>query len=606
MTRTVPRETATTTRPVTGGHLVARALKAEGIEAIFTLCGGHVMDVYDGCVDASIRIIDVRHEQAAGHAADAWARLTGVPGCAVVTAGPGVTDTVTAVANAWRAQTPMLVIGGQGPLIQAHMGSLQELDHVGMMRPITKFATTVFHTERIPEILGMAFRNACSGRPGPVFVEVPADVLFAGVDESAVVDPGKYRSTGRVTGDVKQIEEAARLLAGAERPVILAGSQVWHCRGAAALQALAEAGRIPVYLNGSARGSLPPGHPLLFVRSRREALGKGDVILVLGTPFDFRLGYGKRLAPDAKIIQVDLDTSELGHNRGIDVGITGDSAVVLDQLTAALGKTAPEKTRAWLEQLRTAEQKALEKELPLLNSNAVPIHPLRLAKEINDFLTEDSIFIGDGGDVVTISASVIQTRRPGQWLDPGPLGTLGVGMPFAIAAKVAFPKKEAFILFGDGAFGLNGFEFDTAVRFNLPVVSVVGNNAAWNQIRYGQISTLRRGPRRHRQPAGPDALRSRRGGAGGIWRTRHGTRADPAGPGARPGFGEAGVCQRDDRSQRLQQRHHEPDDVQIKPLAASRNNGECGVTNYLRPPAFTSTVFSCKYAAACSGGTGLM
>ena len=487
MSTAVQRETTTSAKTVTGGHLVARALKAEGIEAIFTLCGGHIIDIYDGCTDVGIRIIDVRHEQAAGHAADAWTRLTGIPGCAVVTAGPGVTDVVTAVANAWRAQTPMLVLGGQGPLQQAHMGALQELDHVGLMRPITKFATTIYQTQRIPEILGMAFRQAYSGRPGPVFVEIPADVLFAPVAESAVVDPGQYRSPGKVHGDVRLVEEAARLLAQAERPAVLAGSQVWLCRGVAELQAFAEAASLPVYLNGSARGALPPGHPLLLVRSRREALARADVILVIGTPFDFRLGYGKRLAADARVIQVDLDYGELGHNRGVDVGITGDAAAVLGQLNAALGKVSPGRTRAWLEQLRTAEKKALEADLPLMNSDAVPIHPLRLAKEINDFLTEDSIFIGDGGDVVTISASVIQTRRPGQWLDPGPLGTLGVGMPFAIAAKVAHPHKEAFVLFGDGAFGLNGFEFDTALRFNLPVVTVVGNNAAWNQIRYGQI-----------------------------------------------------------------------------------------------------------------------
>ena len=488
MSTIVQSKPAAAAKTVTGGHLVARALKAEGIEAVFTLCGGHIIDIYDGCVDAGIRLVDVRHEQAAGHAADAWTRLTGVPGCAVVTAGPGVTDTVTAVANAWRAQTPMLVIGGQGPLRQAHMGSLQELDHVGLMRPITKFTTTVYHTERIPDMLSTAFRQAYSGRPGPSFVGIPADVLFASVDETAAIDPGKYRSPGKVHGDVRLVEEAARLLAGAARPAVLAGSQVWHCRGTAALQTFAEAGSFPIYLNGSARGALPPGHPLLLVRSRREALARADVILVIGTPFDFRLGYGQRLAADAKVIQVDLDSGEIGHNRGIDVGITGDAAAVLGQLTAALGKVAPARVQPWLEHLRGTEQKALAKDLPLMNSDAVPIHPLRLAKEINDFLTEDSIFIGDGGDVVTISASVVQTRRPGQWLDPGPLGTLGVGMPFAIAAKVAFPKKEAFVLFGDGAFGLNGFEFDTALRFSLPVVSVVGNNAAWNQIRYGQIA----------------------------------------------------------------------------------------------------------------------
>lgn len=493
MTTTIPREALAPSRTLTGGHLVAQALKAEGIEAIFTLCGGHIMDVYDGCASAGIRIVDVRHEQAAAHAADAWTRLTGVPGCAVVTAGPGITDVVTAVANAWRAQTPMLVIGGQGPLVQAHMGALQELDHVGIMKPITKFATTVYHTERIPEIISTAFRQAYSGRPGPVFVEIPVDVLFGAVEEKAVVPVGRYRVSSVMQGDPREVERAAQLLERAERPAVLAGSQVWHCRGAAALAACAARQGLPVYLNGSARGLLPPGHPHLFNRSRREALARADVIVVLGTPFDFRLGYGRRLAADAKIIQVDLDYGELGHNRGIDVGLVGSAAAVLEQLTAACSAKG-DRHRAWLDQLRAAEQKALDKDLPLMNSDKSPIHPLRLAKEINDFIGENTIFIGDGGDVVTFSASVIQTHQPGQWLDPGPLGTLGVGMPFALAAKVAFPSKEAFILFGDGAFGLNGFEFDTAVRFNLPVVSVVGNNAAWNQIRYGQLS--RYGPAR--------------------------------------------------------------------------------------------------------------
>ena len=486
-TAAAPKPTSPT-RTVTGGHLVARALKAEGVEAIFTLCGGHIIDIYDGCTDAGIKIIDVRHEQAAAHAADAWTRLTGVPGCAVVTAGPGTTDTVTAVANAWRAQVPMLLIGGQGALKQAHMGSLQELDHVGLMKPITKFAATVYHPERIPEKIGMAFRQAYNGRPGPVFLEIPRDVLDAAVDEAAVVDPGNYRSHGKTYGDAKLVEQASRLLAAAGRPAVLAGSQVWQCRGVAELKAFVEAAQAPVYLNGAARGALPAKHPYLFNRSRREALARADVILVIGTPFDFRLGYGKRLAPDAKVIQVDLDYGELGHNRGVDLGLTGDAAAVLSQLTAALGGARPAARGPWLDNLRAAEQKALEKDLPLLNSEKVPIHPLRLAKEINDFLTDDTIFIGDGGDVVTISAGVIQPRQPGHWLDPGPLGTLGVGLPFALAAKVALPHKEALVLFGDGAFGFNGFEYDTALRFGLPVLGVVGNNAAWNQIRYGQIA----------------------------------------------------------------------------------------------------------------------
>ncbi|MGQ4808326.1 Acetolactate synthase large subunit IlvG [Candidatus Entotheonellaceae bacterium PAL068K] len=472
---------------ISGGHLVARALKAEGIEAIFTLCGGHIIDIYDGCLDEGIRIIDVRHEQAAAHAADAWARVTGKPGVAVVTAGPGTTDTVTGVANAFRAQTPMLVIGGQGASTQIHMGSLQELDHVSIMKPITKFAASVPHTQRLPELISMAFREAYNGRPGPSFLEIPRDVLDTQVDLSSVRFPQNYRSPHRVHGDPQAIEQAAAWLTQAERTAVLAGSQVQFCRGAEALARLSEKGRLPIYVNGAARGALPPTHPNLFVRSRRLALGEAEVIVILGTPFDFRLGYGQRLNPKAKVIQVDLDYGELGHNRDVDLGICGNAAAVLEQLADAMGQRRPE-AEDWLRTLREAEEKGAAQAAAGLNSDQVPIHPLRLCKEINDFLTADTIFIGDGGDIVTMSAAVIRTHQPGHWLDPGPLGTLGVGAPFAIAAKDAMPNKDIFVLFGDGAFGLTGFDIDTAVRFDLPFVSVVGNNAGWNQIRFGQLS----------------------------------------------------------------------------------------------------------------------
>jgi thiamine pyrophosphate-dependent acetolactate synthase large subunit-like protein len=477
---------------ISGGHLVARALKQEGVGAIFTLCGGHIIDIYDGCVDLGIKIIDVRHEQTAAHAADGWTRLTGIPGVAVVTAGPGTTDAVTGIANAYRAQSPMLLIGGQTARKQYHMGGLQELDHVSLMRPITKFATSVLDTERIPELIGMAFRECYNGRPGPSFLEIPSDVLFAKVEENSVAFPKHYRSRGRVHGDPKLIEQAADWLARAERPTVLAGSQIGHARAAAQLLAFAERAQVPIYLNGAARGSLPADSPYYFNRSRRNALAQSDVILVIGTPFDFRLGYGKRLSQTAKVVQVDLDYGELGHNRDVDLGIVGDSGAVLEQLTAALSQGG--KCKDWLGQLRTIEAQKLEEDKPFLNSDAVPIHPLRLAREVNEFLRRDTIFIGDGGDVVTMSASSIQPRQPGQWLDPGPLGTLGVGTPFAIAAKVARPQCDVLILFGDGAFGCTGFDYDTLIRFNLPVVGVVGNNAAWNQIRFGQIDKY--GPER--------------------------------------------------------------------------------------------------------------
>jgi acetolactate synthase-1/2/3 large subunit len=469
---------------LSGGHLVARALKQEGVGAIFTLCGGHIIDIYDGCLDEGIKIIDVRHEQTAAHAAEGWTRLTGTAGVAVVTAGPGTTDTVTGVANAFRAQTPMLLIGGQAARKQYHMGGLQELDHVSLMKPITKFATAILDTERIPELVSTAFREAYNGRPGPCFLEIPRDVLDAEVEESAVRFPTAYRSKGKAHGDPKLIAQAAELLSQARKPAVLAGSQVWHCRAVDALCRFAERAHVPVYLNGSARGCLPAGFPYCFNRSRRDALAEADVVLVIGTPFDFRLAYGKRIAPAGKIIQVDLDYGELGHNRDVDIGLAADAAAVLDQLAEAV---APAPAGPWLEQLRKIEWKRQEEDRPLLYSEAVPIHPLRLAREIHEFLGDDSIFIGDGGDVVTISASAITPRRPGHWMDPGPLGTLGIGTPFALAAKVAHPDREVVVLFGDGAFGFTGFDYDTLIRFDLPVIGVVGNNAAWNQIRFGQI-----------------------------------------------------------------------------------------------------------------------
>jgi len=355
------------------------------------------------------------------------------------------------------------------------------------MKPITKFAATVPHTQRIPEIISMAFREAYNGRPGPSFLEIPRDVLDTKVDLDKVRFPEKYRLPYKVHGDPKAIELAASWFQQAERPARLAGSQVQFCRGAEALAHFAERARVPIYVNGAARGALPPTHPNLFVNSRRQALGQADVIMIIGTLFDFRLGYGQRLNPQAKVIQVDLDDGELGHNRDVDLGICGDAAAILTQLTDALGSQGS-KSDDWLRALREVEEKSASQAAAGLNSDQVPIYPLRLCKEINDFLTEDTIFIGDGGDIVTMSASVIRTHKPGHWLDPGPLGTLGVGAPFAIAAKTAMPDKEVFILFGDGAFGLTGFDIDTAVRFGLPFVSVVGNNAGWNQIRFGQLS----------------------------------------------------------------------------------------------------------------------
>jgi acetolactate synthase I/II/III large subunit len=477
---------------ISGGHLVAKALKAEGIEAIFTLCGGHIIDIYDGCIDEGIEVIDVRHEQVAAHAADGYARVTGRPGCAVVTAGPGTTDALTGVANAFRAESPMLLIGGQGALNQHKMGSLQDLPHVDIMRPVTKFASNVVTTERVADMCSMAFREAMAGAPGPAFLEIGRDILDAHVPiESAVLpEPGRYRASTKSIGDPNDVDRLADILAKAERPCVLLGSQVWTARGSDAAINFARTLNIPVFMNGAARGTLPPGDPHHLHLTRRYAFNNADVILIVGTPFDFRMGYGKRLRQEATVVQIDMDYRTVGKNRDIDLGLVGDPGAILAEVTKAFagGSTKSAGNREeWLETLRTEEDRLREERLPRLMRDSAPIHPLRLAHEINEFLGDDTMFIGDGGDVVTFSGGVVQPKGPGLWMDPGPLGTLGVGVPFAMAAKVARPDREVVCLFGDGAFSLTGWDFETMIRFDLPFVGVVGNNSYMNQIRYGQI-----------------------------------------------------------------------------------------------------------------------
>lgn len=478
---------------ISGGHLVAKALKAEGVDTIFTLCGGHIIDIYDGCVDEGIDVIDVRHEQVAAHAADGYSRITGKPGCAVVTAGPGTTDAVTGVANAFRAESPMLLIGGQGALSQHKMGSLQDLPHVDMMNPITKFAATVPHTERAADMVSMAFRECFHGSPGPSFLEIPRDVLDAKVpvDKARIPQAGGYRATTRSAGDPDAVQKLADLLVKAEKPCILLGSQTWTCRATDSAVKLVRELNVPAFCNGAGRGTLPPGDPLHFQLARRYAFQNSDLIIILGTPFDFRMGYGKRLSPEATVVQIDLDYRTVGRNRDVDLGIVGDADAVLTALSqAASGRTdnGASGRRAWVQELREVESAALTKRLPRQHSDSSPIDPYRLVHEINEFLTEDSIYIGDGGDIVTFSGQVIQPKAPGHWMDPGPLGTLGVGVPFAMAAKKACPDKEVVCLFGDGAFSLTGWDFETMVRFDLPFVGIVGNNSSMNQIRYGQIA----------------------------------------------------------------------------------------------------------------------
>jgi acetolactate synthase-1/2/3 large subunit len=479
---------------ISGGHLVARALKNEGVDTIFTLCGGHIIDIYDGCIDEGIRIIDVRHEQVAAHAADGYARQTGRLGCVVTTAGPGCTNAVTGIATAFRSESPVLHIGGQGALTQHKMGSLQDLPHVDMMSPITKFAATVPSTERVADMVSMAAREAFNGAPGPAYLEIPRDVLDREVDvaKAIVPKPGHYRASTRSLGDPRDIEKLADMLVDSERPAILYGQQVWAARGHEEAVALLRGLDIPGYFNGGSRGLLPPGDPHHFDRTRGNAFADADVIVIVGTPFDFRMGYGRRISNKATLVQIDMDYRTVGKNRDINLGLVGHPGAILGAvLQAASGRLKQAKRQArreWMQKLSAAEATATEKLMPLFKSNNRPIHPYRVAWELNEFLADHTIYIGDGGDVVTISAQAVRPRRPGQWMDPGALGSLGVGTGFAIAAGLAHPAKEVLCYYGDGSFGMTAFDMETANRFGVPYIAVIGNNSAMNQIRYGQLA----------------------------------------------------------------------------------------------------------------------
>ena len=478
---------------LSGGHLVAKALRNEGVDTVFTLCGGHIIDIYDGCIDEGIRLVDVRHEQVAAHAADGYARQTGKLGCVVTTAGPGCTNAVTGIATAFRSETPVLHIGGQGALTQHKMGSLQDLPHVDMMAPITKFSAGIRSTDRIADMVSMAARECFAGAPGPAYLEIPRDVLDREVpaDQAVIPAAGRYRASVKSIGDPADIEKLADLLVAAERPCILLGTQVWNCRGHEDAIALVRALDIPAYFNGSGRGLLPPGDPHHYHRTRRLAFDKADVIVIVGTPFDFRMGYGKRLRADATVVQIDQDYRTVGKNRDVSLGLVGDPGAILkavhEAATGRIDKGAARR-KEWLGELRAAEGKATDKLMPLFLSDRAPIHPYRVAWEINEFLTEDTVYIGDGGDVVTISAQAVQPRGPGNWMDPGALGSLGVGTGFAMAAKLAHPQKEVLCYYGDGSFGMTAFDMETANRFGAPYIAVIGNNSHMNQIRYGQIA----------------------------------------------------------------------------------------------------------------------
>jgi acetolactate synthase-1/2/3 large subunit len=503
-----------------GGRLVARRLKAHGVSRLFTLSGGHLFSIYDGCRTEGIEIVDVRHEQTAAFAAEGWAKVTREVGVCALTAGPGVTNGMSAIASAQANHSPIVVLGGRAPAGRWGQGSLQEIDHVPFVAPLTKLAATAGSAAEIPELVESAFAAALAPHGGPAFVDLPMDYVFMEAPEPVVAAPAasppgvascapgvattataaspqvataataaspQAATTATAAGVAPQaaVEAAGRLLAGAERPVIMAGTDLYWGHGEIALRELAEAFGIPVFLNGLARGCIAADHELYLSRTRSRALREADVALVVGVPMDFRLGFGGAFGEETEIVAIDAAAPLRRHPRKPAAELYGSLEATLIDLRvaaseyAAKGGAPARASGAWVAQLRAAESQLREGEQAELQDPRAPLHPLRVYGELREVLDRDAIVIGDGGDFVSYAGRVVDSFEPGCWLDPGPFGCLGAGLGYALAAKLARPQRQVVVLLGDGAFGFAGMELDTLARHGVNVVGVIGNNGVW-------------------------------------------------------------------------------------------------------------------------------
>lgn len=457
------------------GELATAVAQAHGVETMFTLSGAHVFPLYDGAVKAAesdrpVRLLDVRHEQTAAFAAEATGKLTRVPGLAVLTAGPGVTNGLSAVAQAQFAGSPMVVVGGRAPQSRWGTGALQELDQPPIFAPVSKLARTIMTAGEVADGMHEAFQTARSPHRGPVFVDVPMDELFnsaAGTLPDLAVPRG-------ADPDTDALDRIVGLLGAASRPVVILGTDVWADHAEEAALRFVEAAGVPAITNGMGRGIVPGGHPLLVTKARSQALKGADLVIVVGTPLDFRLGYG--VFGDAQVVHVADSPGQLASHAELAATVSGDLSSVFDGLLAAL---KDHDWSAWVSDLQAGVAAAVERDAALLGAEADPIHPARIYGELVPRLAEDAVVIGDGGDFVSFAGKFVEPKRPGGWLDPGPYGCLGAGLGAAIAARLARPSSQVVLLLGDGAAGFSLMDVDTLVRHNLPVVMVMGNNSAW-------------------------------------------------------------------------------------------------------------------------------
>ncbi len=456
-----------------GGRIVAKVLKSRGVTHLFTLSGGHLFSIYDGCREEGIEIVDVRHEQTAAFAAEGFAKATRGVGVAALTAGPGVTNGLSAIAGAQANCSPVCVLGGRAPEMRWGSGSLQEIDHLPFVSPLVKSAATVRSPEGIGEATAAALDLALAAPFGPTFVDYPLDVVFSEAEEAVPVLPETSAAEAP-----EGVEEAAALLSGAERPVVMAGTGLYWGRAEDELRALAEGLGVPVFLNGLGRGCLPADHELSFSRARGAGLKGADVALVLGVPIDFRLGFGESFGEETKIVRLDPAPNALKANRLPALDLVGDIAAGLAAIREAADGT-PDRTRDWVARLREVEDEKRAGEREELDDPRAPLHPVRVYGELAEVLDRNAIVVGDGGDFVSYAGRFVDTHEPGCWMDPGPFGCLGAGPGQAIGAKLAHPERQVCLLLGDGAFGFAGIEFDTMARHGLGVVGVMGNNGIW-------------------------------------------------------------------------------------------------------------------------------
>ena len=472
-----------------GGHLAAKYMKeVEHVDMVFTISGGHIENILDGFTQYNIRTIDVRHEQAAAMMAHAWSIYKNEPGVCLVTAGPGFTNALTGIANAYLDNAPMVVLCGRHPLRDDLTGALQEMNQIDMVKPVTKWCATCYDTKRIPEYLSIAFRQATMGRPGPVFLELPPDILFVAVDEKDVTMPSRKTHKSSTHPDESELKEAANIINSARKPLFIGGSGVGMSGCQEVLKTFIEKTGFPFALLNNGRGALPDSHPLSINDGGFTGLMTGapqtDVIVAAGIRFNWVM-QATKLFPDAKVVRIDIEAHEIDRNRSSEVGLVGDCGYVLEQLVPLIEDRNHDE---WVKKLKNAYAAFMTTELEQRQKPSDPIHPIRLVAQIMEVFGEDAFYVADGGDTSYYGlAGFTSSQQAGVLVPAGALlGCLGTGIPFAIAGKLAHPDKPVIVLNGDGSFGFNSMEFDTAVRHDIPIICVVNNDCAWGMIKHSQ------------------------------------------------------------------------------------------------------------------------